>query len=149
MSERDIPEAEWAAFLDGFSREHRAWLATVDRVRAGAPEHGEAFEQPLAAVVPQTADHRVERIEIRFQDVGTFGHVGAAFRRPEASSEESRPHEPIQVDAPATVRVNETADGVARGLDIVARDGACTRLRFRAAPRMDMLDGIAPGELTF
>ena len=128
MGTRDIPEDKWITFFDQFSREHRAWLATVDRVRAGAPEHIQAVERPLASVVPRIAAHRIAGLEIRF-------HADSHFR------------ESIQIDAPATVRVNETADGVAQGLDIVDKEGECTRLRFRAAPPAEILDGIAPGEL--
>lgn len=30
MSAREIPSWQWPAFLDQFSRTHRAWLATLD-----------------------------------------------------------------------------------------------------------------------
>jgi hypothetical protein len=128
MSAREIPMAQWPEFLDGFSREHRAWLATVDRVRPDAPDHTEAVERPLASVRPQLAARRIARIEIRFQ-------------------EDSQDRAPIQIDEPTSVRVDETADGVAQALEVVDRDGECTRIRFRAAPLTEMLDGVAPGEL--
>jgi hypothetical protein len=129
MSVREVPTAQWSEFLDQFSRDHRAWLATIDRARPGSPGHTEAVERPLASVVPQVAARRIERIEIRFQE---------------------DPHlaEPIQIDAPTSLRVDETADGVARGLEIVDADGECTRIRFRAAALPEMLDGIAPGEVS-
>jgi hypothetical protein len=44
------------------------------------------------------------------------------------------------------VGVDETADGAARGLEIAGSDGRGTRIRFRAAPALERLDGIAPGE---
>jgi hypothetical protein len=128
MSGREIPAAQWAEFLDQFSREHRAWRATIDRVRDGAPEHTDAVECPLASVVPQGEGRRISRIEIRFQ--------------------ESQAREPITIDAPTSVRVVDTRDGVSSGLDITDEGGQCTRIRFRAAPRAEMLDGIAPGELS-
>src|SRR5688500_14320610 len=34
---RDIPVAQWSEFLEQFSREHRAWLASVERVHPAAP----------------------------------------------------------------------------------------------------------------
>jgi hypothetical protein len=128
MSTREIPRTLWSEFLDRFSREHRAWLATVDRIPPRSRASSKAVERPLDSVVPQTAARRIVRIEIRFQ-------------------EDSHTSEPIQIDAPNRVRVDETADGVARGLEIVDEDGECTRIRFRAAPLPEMLDGIAPGEL--
>jgi hypothetical protein len=128
MSAREIPTAQWLEFLDRFSREHRAWLATVDRVRPDASAHTEETERPLAFVRPQVTARGIVRIEIRFH-------------------EDSHAREPIQIDAPASLRVDETADGVARSLEIVDEAGECTRIRFRAAPLPEMLDGIAPGEL--
>lgn len=128
MSTREIPTALWSEFLDQFSRQHRAWLAVVYRIHPGSPGHTESIERPLGSVNLQTGARRIARIEIRFQ-------------------EDSGPSEPIQIDAPNKVRVDETAEGVARGLEIVDEDGECTRIRFRAAPLPEMLDGIAPGEL--
>jgi hypothetical protein len=45
MNMREIPSREWPAFLDKLGREHRAWLATVDR--SGLVE---AREQPLVSI---------------------------------------------------------------------------------------------------
>lgn len=45
MAFRDIPQAEWRAFLDRLSREHRAWLATVDR-----DGRVEARDEPLREI---------------------------------------------------------------------------------------------------
>jgi Family of unknown function (DUF5335) len=129
MGMREIPVDEWAEFLDQFSREHRAWLASVERAHPGSVSHFEARERPLGAVVPRISARRVTEIEIRFQ-------------------EDVRAHGPIRIERPTSVRVDETAEGVARGLDIVDEAGECTRVRFRAAPLPETLDGIAPGELS-
>jgi hypothetical protein len=45
MGLREIPARDWPAFLEELGREHRAWLATVDR--AGRIE---AREQPLESI---------------------------------------------------------------------------------------------------
>jgi hypothetical protein len=128
MSLREIPAAEWPDFLEQFSRGHRAWLATVDRAVPGAPAHVEAVERPLRSVTPEMSAGRVVGIEIRFQ-------------------EDSQVPDAIRIDAPTRVRVNETEEGTAQGLEIQDEDGECTRIRFRAAPSTEILDGIAPGEL--
>ncbi len=128
MSTREIPTDQWRSFLDQFSRDHRAWLATIECVGHGTATSIEAFERPLASVVPQMAGSRVARIDIRFQ-------------------QDSHEREPIHVDAPTSIRVDETSQGVARGLEILDDDGVSTRVRFRVAPRPETLDGIAPGEL--
>jgi hypothetical protein len=52
MSVREIPAAEWPTFLERVAREHRAWLATVDR--AGRIE---AREQPLESI---SAGHGID-----------------------------------------------------------------------------------------
>jgi hypothetical protein len=129
MSLRDIPRDEWSEFFDQFSRGHRAWLATVDRVNPDSVGHTEVTEQPLSAVVPRIGARGVDEIEIRFQ-------------------QDSHAHEAIRIERPMSVRVDEAADGAVRSLEVVDDDGQCTRVRFRAAPLPEMLDGIAPGELS-
>lgn len=129
MSVREIPTNEWENFLEEFSRGHRAWLATIDHVSPASGRRVEAVERPLHSVTPTTQAGSVVSIEIHFQ-------------------EDSLAREPVRIDAPLKVRVDESTDGSARGLEIVDEDGECTRLSFRASPRPEMLDGIAPGELS-
>ena len=129
MSVREIPMDQWSEFLDQCSRGHRAWLATVDRVQPDSISHTEAIERPLGAVVPRISARRVAGIEIRFQQ---YSHAD----------------EPILIERPTSVRVDETAGGTARSLEITDEEGECTRVRFRATPLPEMLDGIAPGELS-
>lgn len=129
MSVREIPAGEWQDYLQQFSREHRAWLATVERVHAGgAPPEIQAVERPLDAVTPEVAARRVVGIDIQFQQDAP---TGAA----------------LHVATPTHLRVDETAEGSARALEIEDQRGDCTRIRFRSAPPLDMLDGMAPGEL--
>ena len=66
MSVRGIPEDEWSQFLDQFSRGHRAWLATVDRMHTGTALHIDAIDRPLGAVVPRIVARRVAEIDILF-----------------------------------------------------------------------------------
>jgi hypothetical protein len=79
VSLREIPVPQWDPFLDEFSREHRAWLASVERVHPGAPAHVDVRERPLRSIEADA----VTGIEIRFQD-GT-----------------------VRVEAPKTLRVDE------------------------------------------
>jgi hypothetical protein len=128
MSVREIPAEQWRPFLEQFSRDHRAWLATVERVHAGGPGYVAAPERPLGAVVPEGDARRVVGIAIQFQP-------------------DSRAGEPLRIDAPARLRVDETKEGAARALEIEDARGDCTRILFRAAPPLEALDGLAPGEL--
>jgi hypothetical protein len=118
MSVREIPVAQWDPFLDEFSREHRAWLASVERAHPGAPAHLEVGERALRSIETDA----VTGIEIRFQD-GT-----------------------VRVEAPKTLRVDETDEGAARGLEIEDWSGERVRLRFRVAEPPGALDGLAPLE---
>ena len=128
MSIRVIPAPQWPEFLDRFSRQHRAWLATVDRGGAESAGQGEAVARPLGAVVPRVNAGGVADIEIRFQD----DRAGS---------------QPVRIVAPTIVRVEESGIGVAHGLEIENERHECTRISFRAAPPAELLDGLAPGEL--
>jgi hypothetical protein len=128
MSVREIAPIEWPGFLEAFSREHRAWLATVERLSPGGEEHVEAVERPLARVTPASGGSVRVRILIEFED-------GAP------------PTRAVSVDGPAALRVDETSDGSARGLEIEDGRGERTRLRFRIPEPPGLLDGIAPAEL--
>ena len=128
MNSRNIPRAQWPAFLDQFSRTHRAWLATIDS-GASAADRQTAVAHPLRSVTPFVYNDLVVHIDIRFQD-----------------DDQSR--DPLRITAPGTVRVDETAQGIAQTLEIIDSQGVATRLRFRAALTADMLDGVAPGELS-
>jgi hypothetical protein len=124
ISAREIPRWQWPAFLDQFSRTHRAWLATLDE-----EDETTATAHPLRSVTPFVHNNRVMHIDIRFQD---------------------DPHgrEPARIRSPASVHVHETTEGTALGLEILDDEGRATHLRFGAAARPETLDGVAPGEFS-
>jgi len=125
---REIPFEEWPPFLEQFSRDHRAWLATVERVCAGAPSQVIVLEKPLGAVRPEIGARRLPGIGIHFQ-------------------EDSRASGELYVNSPMRLLVDETEEGATRALEIETRRGELMRIRFRVAAPHEMLDGIAPGEL--
>jgi hypothetical protein len=126
MPTLDVPRGEWPQFLESYSGQHRAWLATVERQGEPGMRRGDE-PRPLSAVTPRRDGARVSAIEIVFAGDST-GDV-------------------VRIDNPAAVRVRTTDEGADRGLDILDQDGACTRIAFRAAAIPEMLDGLAPGEL--
>jgi hypothetical protein len=128
VSVRDIPQSEWPAVLEEFSREHRAWLATVERIDSSGARHVDALQRPLDAVTPEIAARRVVAIAIQFQPDARSGDV-------------------IHVNTPTHVRLDQGETGRARGLEIEDEHGGRTRIRFRAVPLPEAVDGIAPGEL--
>lgn len=128
MGVREIPASEWRQFLDLFSRGHRAWLTAIDQRSPGGSWLEVRPERPLSSIVPEVRDERVVGIEIRFQEA-----VGS--------------HDLVRIDAPVELQVEDTAQGTVRMLEIVDAAGEGVRVRFRAAPAPETLDGIAPGEL--
>ena len=128
MNVREIPHSHWPAYFDQFSRTHRAWLAVIDR---DAPEsnHTQTVAHPLRSITPFVHNNRVVHIDIRFQD-------------------DAPGREPVRITAPVSVRVEESTEGIAQGLEFVDDQRRATRLRFRAATRPELLDGVAPGELS-
>ena len=127
MRVREIPRGEWRTFLDQFSREHRAWLASVDRVGHDAGRRVEVAERPLGAVTASQTGHGVN-IEIAFQH-------------------DSHVEDTVTIEDPATLRVDETEQGAARSLEIEDEHGERTRIVLRVATPPGILDGVAPGEL--
>jgi hypothetical protein len=128
MSVREIPPREWRVFLEEFSRDHRAWLASVERVSADAECHVEVRDRPLGAVTADTGAPGIAAIQIRFQE---DSHAGRAIR----------------VDAPLRLSVEEAPGGAARVLDIENDRGERTRVRLRVVTPPGLLDGVAAGEL--
>lgn len=122
----EVPSAEWQTFLEQFSCDHRAWLATVERIRSGGARQTAAAGRPLKAVTPEIHGRRSIAIAIEFQS-------------------DSRADGEVKVTNPTRVRVDDTAPS--RVLELDDDRGECTRLRFRAAPLGEMLDGVAPGEV--
>jgi hypothetical protein len=118
----DVPVDDWPEFLETFSREHRAWLTTVE-----PPVGGRREPRPLGAVTPARDGRRISAIEVSFAE-----DTGADI---------------LRIENPMNLRVRQTAAGADRALEIVDGEGFCTRLGFRAIAQLEMLDGVAPGEL--
>jgi hypothetical protein len=127
MSLREIPPSRWPEFLEQFNRSHRAWLATVDHVGPGAP-YVDSGEHSLRSVTPEQSAGRILSIEICFRD-------------------DARARSAVRIQAPTRISVDETNEGTAQGLEIIDAQSTITRIRFRAAPLPETLDGVAPGEL--
>jgi hypothetical protein len=128
MSVREIAPADWPSFLEQFSREHRAWLATLERVSEGGSRQAEVVNGQLDSVSAAASGPNAICILIRFGG-------------------ERAPAEVVEVNAPAALRVEETRRGAACGLEIEDDHGECTRLTFRVAASPGLLDGVTPGEL--
>ena len=119
---RDIPATEWCSFLERFSREHRAWRATIHGIERGVA----VTRIPSEAIRSITLEQHVPDPIVRLTFVN-----GVSLCAPR----------------PCAVRIQENGDDAERALEVETADGALIRLAFRATARPEQLDGIAPGEL--
>jgi hypothetical protein len=111
MSDHQVPRESWPSFFDTFSREHLGAPVTVETVAADRGTQVEAHDLALGGV---SADLGEFKSEI----------VVSVGQRPSA-------HLTHHVPNPASVTLEEDADGTARALRIVSRDGEATVVRFR------------------
>ena len=121
MTLRDVPRSEWRSFLEGFSREHRGWIATINGVVGGAPVTDVESAKFECATLESSASGSLVRI--------TFIN-GISLCAPE----------------PCGMRV-QMDDGAERALEVETDDGGFIRLAFRATALPEQLDGLAPGEM--
>jgi hypothetical protein len=120
MSIHDVPRWRWADAFEEFSRGRHGWLASVVIVGPGPVLMSHTGLRPLESVtVAQTGGVRV-------------GFQGGPT---------------VLVEAPGTLRVDRTDDGVERALEIDTADAEFVRVTFRATALPEELDGIAPAEL--
>lgn len=110
MKKHEIPQHQWAPFLESFSLEHAGRLVSVKSRR---PDKGTILEvenRPLEALI-QEPERACERIAIVF-----YLH-----------SEEPRTH---FVPAPREIRLRTTDEGAEEGVEIDTIDGATVIVQF-------------------
>lgn len=109
-----IPPTDWRNFLDSFSRVHRGWLTTVDSPTGVGLLMRDV---PLASILFEDGDIVIETAM-------------------------DRQHADHVVKRPVALRLERTADGADRQLEIVGNEGNVVRVRFRSAIRPELVDGI-------
>jgi hypothetical protein len=118
----EIEPHEWISFLDGFSRQHEGWLATIE-VATPAGKLTEVVNRRLKGVSIDHADGKQRAyVEVGNAPDECLSHV---------------------VDSPTRIRFKRTMMGAHQGLEITSADGSTTIVRFRSAMLPEMLDGIA------
>ena len=115
----EVPASEWCSFLEGFSREHRAWLATIHVVDTGGAV------TRWTQVRLKSATHTGDAALLEFLDKGQSLHARL----------------------PRALRVQQTHTGAVEALEIETLQGQFVRLAFRATARPEQLDGLAPAEV--
>jgi hypothetical protein len=118
----EISHDQWLSFLDSFSRQHQRWLVTIEIITAMGRVIV-AEQRPLSGV---TIDHAGK-------DQRAYVQVG------------DTPQNRIThtIHNPVRVRFLRSKNGGHAGLEIASSDSRTTVIRFRAAMRPEMLDGIA------
>ena len=122
MTIHDVPASEWPSFLERFTREHRAWLATVYGLEQGAPVRLVRSVAIRSVTLEGSASDRLLRL--------TFAD-GVSLCAPR----------------PCAMRVQRTSDGAECALEVETVDGAFVRVAFRGIVPPEQLDGVAPGEV--
>jgi hypothetical protein len=121
MTVRDVPRSDWPAFLEGFSREHCAWIGTIHGLVGGAL----VTHIPAVALKSVTLDSGVSGSILRITFVNGISLCAAQ---------------------PCVLRV-QTEDGGERALEVETADDGFIRLAYRATALPEELDGVAPGDL--
>lgn len=114
-----IPRNRWREFLDGFSRSHQGWLVTLESVPTRAAPSVLLRNVPLLGV----SDDQGRIVIATTSDASLTDRI---------------------VDNVTALRLDRTADGVERGLDIETAAGDLLRLRFRTVIAPELVDGV-PG----
>jgi hypothetical protein len=118
----EVPRAEWQAFFQGFSGQHRAWLATIHGLERGVP----LTRVPSAAITAVSLEEDGNGEAVRV----TLGN-----------------HLSLWLACPRVVRIQQADDGADRALEVEAPEQSFLRIAFRASARPEELDGLAPGEV--
>jgi dienelactone hydrolase len=122
-----VPMDEWSSFLASFASRHRAWLTTITIVGPGSDPQELARTRPLGSIGLLRDRGRIVALEVWFSD-------------------HDAPRS-VVVLGPTRLRVEETARGAERGLDLEDRYGRRTSIRFRATALPETVDGIVAAEL--
>ena len=120
---REIPREEWAAFLEGFSRQHEGWLVTIEVLSEEIGAQVEAEAKPLEGITAELKGSGRDSISIA---------VG-----PNPSE-----HVTHNITAPTHVRIEQAENGAHLALQIESSGAATTLLRLRSPMLTEMLDGI-------
>jgi hypothetical protein len=120
--DEEVESSDWISFLDGFSRQHEGWLASIDVATPGG-KLTEVVNRRLRGVSIDHADG-MQRAYVEVGDTPDqcLTHV---------------------VERPRRITFRRTRAGAHEGLEIESADGNTTIIRFRSAMLPEMLDGIA------
>jgi Family of unknown function (DUF5335) len=122
IGDLEIEPHEWISFLDGFSRQHEGWLASIE-VAGTDGQLTEVVNRRLRGVSIDRADGKQRAyVEVGDTPDQCLTHV---------------------IESPMRIRFKPTPTGAHAGLEIESAYGSTTIVRFRSAMLPETLDGIA------
>ena len=122
MQTVEVPRREWARRLNEFTAIHEGWLISLEVLGADLGAQPEVENLPLLGVSADRADH----------DGAVAVSVG---RTPNE-------HFTHLIHAVTRIWIERTDEGADAALQIESADGTRTILRFRAAIRPEIVDGL-------
>jgi len=123
MPTQEIPHDKWKTFLDGFSRQHEGWLATLEVLATDIGAQQEARDLPLGGITATSRESAPETIAI------SLGQT------PED-------HVTHTITEPTHVWLEQNSEGANAALEIESADEVKTLLRFRSTLPAEMVDGV-------
>jgi hypothetical protein len=123
MPTQEIPRDKWKSFLDGFSRQHEGWLATLEVLATDIGAQQEARDLPLGGITATSRESAPETIAI------SLGQT------PED-------HVTHTITEPTRVWLEQNSEGANAAQEIESADEVKTLLRFRSTLPAEMVDGV-------
>lgn len=123
MKTKEIPESDWSAFFDSFSRQHEGWLITMEVVGTEIGAQVQGQDLTLEGI---TNEHNKANGNTIITMIG------------------ARPDEHIthNIESPTQVSLSQTDEGADAVLAIKSRDNLTTLLRFRSPMLPEFVDGV-------
>jgi hypothetical protein len=119
----EVEPKEWISFLDSFSRQHEAWLASIE-VATPSGRLTEVVNRRLRGVSIDHADGKQRAyVEVGNTPDQCLTHV---------------------IESPRRIIFKRSGTGAHEGLEIESAGGSTTMVRFRSATLPEMIDDIVP-----
>lgn len=119
MRTSELLRDDWAAALDDFSIVHDGWLVSVDVLTPLLGAQAEIRELPLRGLTLEPG-----------------GALTMTLARPDGT------HLTHRVEAPTRIWLEQTDEGADAALEVEARDGSKTIVRFRSVVLPEVVDGL-------
>ncbi|HSA92012.1 MAG TPA: DUF5335 family protein [Terriglobales bacterium] len=117
---REVPRQEWPAFFQMFSRQHQAWLVTVELFGREIGAQVEVQDRPLGGITAELRRDRGDSIVLSFGTIPSdLTHI---------------------VRRPTRVWLKQTISGADQALEIECESGPTTLVRFRSPMLLETVD---------